>query len=74
LAGWSLLGQLEYLNLRGNDIGANGVRVLTHTLEELACSPGGLRLQQLELSHDNLSTAGQRVVAESPLVRRLVRI
>jgi uncharacterized protein (TIGR02996 family) len=74
LAAWPLLRQLEYLNLRGNDIGANGVRVLTHTLEELAFSAGGLRLQQLELSHDNLSTAGQRVIGESPLVRRLVRI
>jgi uncharacterized protein (TIGR02996 family) len=73
LAAWPLLGNLEYLNLRGNDIGANGVRVLTQALEELASSPTGLRLKQLELSHDNLSAAGQRVIAESFLLRRLVR-
>jgi uncharacterized protein (TIGR02996 family) len=72
MACWPLLGRLEYLNLRGNDIGANGVRALTHALEELARSPEGLRLQRLKLSHHNLSAAGQRVIADSPLMRRLV--
>lgn len=74
LAGAPLLGQVGYLSLRGNDIGANGVRALRHALEELARSPGGLRLRRLELSHDNLSAAGQRVIADSPLMRRLVRV
>jgi uncharacterized protein (TIGR02996 family) len=73
LAGSPLLGRLEHLNLRGNDVGAGGLRVLTHALEELAQSPEGLRLQLLELSHHNLSAAGQRVIADSPLMRRLVR-
>jgi uncharacterized protein (TIGR02996 family) len=74
LAGSPLLSRLEYLNLRGNDIGANGVRVLTHALEELARCSEGLRLQQLELSHHNLSSAGQRVISDSPLLRKLVRV
>jgi uncharacterized protein (TIGR02996 family) len=73
LAGSPLLGRLEHLNLCNNDIGAGGLRALAHALEELACSPEGLRLQLLELSHDNLSAAGQRVIAESPLLRRLTR-
>lgn len=74
LAGWPLLSQMKYLNLRGNDMGTTGVRALTNALEELDRSPEGLRLQQLELSHHNLSSAGQRVIAESPVLRRLVRI
>jgi uncharacterized protein (TIGR02996 family) len=73
LAGSPLLGRLEHLNLRGNDVGANGLRALTHALEELTRSPEGLRLQRLELATRNLSTAGKRVVADSPLLRRLVR-
>jgi uncharacterized protein (TIGR02996 family) len=73
LSGAPLLGRLEHLNLYGNDIGANGLRALAHALEELARSSKGLRLQRLELSYDNLSIAGQRVIADSPLLRRLVR-
>lgn len=72
LAGSPLLARLEHLNLRGNDIGANGLRALAGALESLAQSPDGLRLRKLELSFDNLSAAGQRVIAESPLLRRLV--
>jgi uncharacterized protein (TIGR02996 family) len=73
LAGWPLLGQLEDLDLFGNDIGVNGVRALTHALEKLDHSPGGLRLRRLGLSDCNLSAAAQRVITESPLVRYLVR-
>lgn len=73
LAGAPLLGRLECLNLCGNDIGSIGVRALAHALESLDRSPDGLRLQRLELSFDNLSAAGQRVVADSPLLRRLMR-
>lgn len=74
LAGASLLHRLECLNLCGNDVGAGGMRVLTNALEELARSPDGLRLQRLELSYDNLSAAGQRVIADSSLMRRLVHV
>jgi uncharacterized protein (TIGR02996 family) len=74
LAGSPLLDRLEYLNLRGNDIGAGGVRSLARALEELARSPEGLRLKQFELSYHNLSAAGQRAIAESPIMRRLVRV
>jgi uncharacterized protein (TIGR02996 family) len=71
LAGAPLLGRLERLNLSGNDIGAGGLRVLAHALEKLARSAEGLRLQRLVL--DNLSAAVQRVLADSPLLRQLVR-
>jgi uncharacterized protein (TIGR02996 family) len=74
LSGAPLLGRLEHLNLCGNDIGANGLRALAHALEELSRSRKGLRLQRLELSYDNLSAAGQRVIANSLLLRRLVRV
>jgi uncharacterized protein (TIGR02996 family) len=73
LAASPLLGQLERMNLRFNDIGANGLRALAHALEALARTPEGLRLQQLELYHNNFSATGQRVIADSPLLRRLVR-
>jgi uncharacterized protein (TIGR02996 family) len=73
LAASPLLGRLKRLDLQNNDIGAGGLRALTNALEELARSPEGLRLQLLELSHVNLSAAGQRVIAESPLLRRLTR-
>ncbi|HEY7427860.1 MAG TPA: TIGR02996 domain-containing protein [Gemmataceae bacterium] len=74
LAGSPLLGRLEHLNLRGNDVGPGGLRVLTHALEELARAPEGLCLRRLELSFHNLSAAGQRVIADSPLLRRLTRV
>ncbi|HTU17985.1 MAG TPA: TIGR02996 domain-containing protein [Gemmataceae bacterium] len=73
LAGSPLLSRLEHLNLRGNDLGAGGLRVLTNALEELARSPDGLCLHRLELFYDNLSAAAQRVIANSPVLRRLVR-
>ncbi|HWG46153.1 MAG TPA: TIGR02996 domain-containing protein [Gemmataceae bacterium] len=73
LAGAPLLGQLECLDLCGNDVGAGGVRVLAHALEKLERSPEGLRLQRLHLFAHNLSAAGQRVIADSPLLRELVR-
>lgn len=72
LAGSPMLSRLERLNLSGNDVGAGGLRVLTKALEELANGSEGLRLQRLELS-PVLSNAAQRVVAESPLLRRIVR-
>jgi uncharacterized protein (TIGR02996 family) len=74
LANSPLLGQLERLNLRNNDIGANGLRVLARALEALADSPDGLRLQWLELYYPNLSAAGQRVIADSPVLRRVLGI
>lgn len=73
LASSSVLGRLWTLNLRNNDIGANGLRVLMQALEGLAGSPEGLRLRRLELSPANLSAAVQRLIADSPLLQRLVR-
>lgn len=72
LARSPLLGRLERLNLRFNDIGANGLRALASGLDELERSPGGLCLKRLELSQNNLTAAGKLVIAESPLLRRLV--
>jgi uncharacterized protein (TIGR02996 family) len=72
LAGSRLLDRLERLNLRSNDVGAGGLRALADALEKLSLASEELRLQRLELSHHNLSTTGQRVIAESPLLRRLV--
>jgi Ran GTPase-activating protein (RanGAP) involved in mRNA processing and transport len=73
LAESSLLGRLECLSLQGNDIGTSGLRALARALAALAHSPDELRLRRLELSDDNLSAAAQRVIADSPLLRRLVR-
>ncbi|MGH7170514.1 MAG: TIGR02996 domain-containing protein [Gemmataceae bacterium] len=73
LAGAPLLRRLERLNLCGNDVGAGGLRALAHALENLDRSTDGLCLKRLELSYDNLSAAGQRAIADSPLLRRLVR-
>lgn len=72
LASSPLLGRLERLDLCGNDIGAGGLRALAHALEKLDRSPEGLRLRQLELFLDDLSSAGQRVIADSRLMRWLV--
>lgn len=72
LAGSPLLSRLERLSLGGNEVGAGGLRVLTKALEELAYGSEGLRLQRLELS-PVLSNAAQRVIAESSLLRRIVR-
>jgi uncharacterized protein (TIGR02996 family) len=73
LAASPLLGRLEELDLCRNDFGAGGLRALAHALEKLDCSPEGLRLKRLELFPAELSAAGQRVIAESPMLRRLVR-
>jgi uncharacterized protein (TIGR02996 family) len=74
LAGSPLLGRLRYLNLWGNDLGTKSLRALAHALEELDRSADGLRLQRLDLSLHNLSTAGLCVIHhESPLLNRLVR-
>jgi uncharacterized protein (TIGR02996 family) len=73
LAGAPLLGRLECLDLCGNDIGAGGLRALAHALEKWDRSPEGLRLKRLEIFPHNLSAAAQRVIADSPLLRRLVR-
>ncbi len=73
LAASPLMGRLQHLSLRSNDIGADGLRALEHALEELDRSAEGVRLRRLELSRHNFSTGGQRVIADSPLLRRLVR-
>jgi uncharacterized protein (TIGR02996 family) len=73
LAGSRLLSRLERLNLCGNDIGAGGLRALARALGAFADSPQGIRLQRLELYRDSLSTSAQLVIAESPVLRRLVR-
>ncbi|HZV05495.1 MAG TPA: TIGR02996 domain-containing protein [Gemmataceae bacterium] len=73
LASSPLLGRLEHLKLRYNDIGANGLRALAHALEKFDRTPERLRLRRLEVYHNNFSVAGLRVIAESPLLRRLVR-
>lgn len=73
LAGSPLLGLLEYLDIASNDIGANSLRFLARALESLADSSEGLCLQRLILSDGDLSAAGRRVVADSPLLHRLVR-
>lgn len=72
LASSRLLGRLERLDLCGNDIGASGLRALAHALERLDRSPNGLRLRRLDLSLYDLSSAGQRVIFDSPLLRFLV--
>jgi uncharacterized protein (TIGR02996 family) len=74
LAESRVLRRLERLSLRGNDIGAGGLRALAQALESLARSPDGLRLRRLVLSIDNLSAAGRRVIAESSVLWRLVRV
>jgi|SRR5579884_549951 len=76
LASSSLLGKLERLNLRYTDIGATGLRILVRALEALANSPDGLHLQRLELHFPSIRAyaAGKRVIAESPLLRRLLRL
>lgn len=68
-----LLGRLERLDLCGNDVGASGLRVLARALEKLDQSPDGLRLQRLEIFAHTLTTAARRVIAESRLLRWLVR-
>jgi uncharacterized protein (TIGR02996 family) len=73
LAGSPFLGRLERLDLCGNDIGAGGLRALAHALEKLDRSPEGSRLKRLELFEHDLSNAAQRVIADSPLLRQLVR-
>lgn len=73
LANSPLLTRLKSLNLCGNDFGANGLRALAGALEKMARAPAGLSLQRLELSHENLRATAQRVIAESPILRRLVR-
>jgi uncharacterized protein (TIGR02996 family) len=73
LAASPLLRKLERLDLRGNDFGSGGLRALALSVDELERSAQGMRLRRLELSHDNLSSACQRVIAESPVLRRLVR-
>jgi uncharacterized protein (TIGR02996 family) len=73
LAASTLLGRLERLDLGVNDFSSGGLRALALSLNELERSTKGMSLRRLELSHDNLSAAGQRLIAESPLLRRLVR-
>lgn len=73
LAAAPFLGRLECLDLCGNDIGAGGLRALAHALEKWERSSEGLRLKRLEIFPHNLSAAAQRVIADSPLLRRLVR-
>jgi uncharacterized protein (TIGR02996 family) len=74
LAASPLLGRLQRLNLCGNDVGVVGLRALAHALEEWNRSAAGLRLQRLELFAHDLSTAGQRILTDSPLLRWLVRV
>lgn len=74
LASSPLLARLEHLNLCGNDFGAGSLRALEQALEQLDRCPEGLCLQRVELYYDNLSVAGQRVIANSFLLRRLVRV
>jgi uncharacterized protein (TIGR02996 family) len=74
LAEAPLLGQLTDLDLQHNDFGPAGVRALARALLRLARSDEGLRLRRVNLRGNNLSAAGQRVIADSPLLRRLTRI
>jgi uncharacterized protein (TIGR02996 family) len=74
LAASPLLSRLERLILHGNDIGPTGMRALGRSILKWSHSAQGLRLRLVDLQHNNLSAAGQRVVADSPLLRRLVRV
>ena len=73
LAKAPLLGQLTHLDLNDNVFGTRGLRALVESLESLARASGGLRLQTLGVRINKLSAAGRRLLADSPLLRRLVR-
>jgi uncharacterized protein (TIGR02996 family) len=69
-----LLGRLTSLDLSHNLIGPGGARLLAESLERLASSPEGLRLQTLSLTDNPLRAAGLRALRSSPLLRRVVRV
>jgi uncharacterized protein (TIGR02996 family) len=72
LAESPLLGQLTHLDLRRNDFGPTGVRALATALVRLNRSAEGLRMGKVELSNKNLGTSGRRLIASSPILRRIV--
>ncbi len=73
LAESPVLSRLERLILHGNDVGPTGMRALGQSILRLSESSEGLRLRLVDLRHNNLGAAGQRVVADSPLLRQIVR-
>ncbi len=73
LAESPVLSQLERLILHGNDVGPVGVRALGQSILRRSESSEGLRLRLVDLQQNNLGAAGQRVLADSPLLRQIVR-
>lgn len=74
LAEAPLLTQLRHLDLQGNVFGAVGFRVLIQSLESLARSSGGLRLQMLDARNNKLGRgARRRLLPHSPLLRQVIR-
>jgi uncharacterized protein (TIGR02996 family) len=69
-----LLARLTHLDLNANAFGTRGVRALVESLERLAQSSGGLRLQKLGLLSNNAHATGRRVLADSPVLRHLTGI
>jgi uncharacterized protein (TIGR02996 family) len=69
-----LLARLTHLDLAQNALGPGAVRALARAVEELTASPNGLRLRRIDLRGNLILAAGYRVIAESPVLQRLVRV
>jgi uncharacterized protein (TIGR02996 family) len=73
LAAMPVMARLASFDLSFNDVGPAGLRDLASALLHLEARGAELLLQTLNLKGNRIGWAGQRVIASSPVLRRVAR-